>query len=440
MLLGRGDLWTFDDDLYSGKGLGPGSTIGGRRFGKVTPDSSLDVVDVNLISESRFGERSLAVEPAATNLLSASQRNASSASVFGVVTGGSIAADGSHYLDTGEATPLSIKHTRTALNQGVETNANTISASTAYAGSVYVLTDQSGVRVDVNLVDDVAQFATVNASLAQNKWVRIPVAGTSNVGATAGRVQVVVTNGAAAGDIWCEAWQLEQASVATTWADPSRAAGDLGYSSGFLVGAAGYTFAFWARLPTANPSATGYLYDLTQSGVSGATNRLYAYRTSGTNDLVVRVLGNNGQQSTITHSGTPWDNTWRHVVVTVSKGAMSLYLDGSLYQTVTGIDFPIFAVAEVMNFASIGGSARLDGLLDEILVLPYAVSADFVTALYGRTTQLPALPKLHASGDAIEAGGTVLVEGLITDRPYNPLMLSGTWESTAQRVRFDLET
>jgi hypothetical protein len=441
LLLGRGQDFDFDSDLFSGKGLSPGSTIGSRRFGIGVSDASTGVVDGSGIDESKFGERALAVEASTTNLLSESQRRASATTGFAVIVGGSLATDTTLFLNTGESTPTSVKHTRTALTQGVETNAISISASTDYAGSVYVYTAQAGVTVQVKLIDDVDDIDVTSLALERFKWNLITVSGTSDVAATTAQVQVTVTAGAAAGDIYTEAWQIEQNTSPTTWADGARAAGDLSYSPGFL-GSEGITFAAWVKVPVANPSAIRYFVDIEETL---GKNRFRMYRINAANSLTVAVIGPTGTQNTVTYSTTPWDDDWHHIAGVVGKGKdgtsyLRLFFDGSQVGEDTSIEFPDFTSAASFDLGHLAGGNLLYGLMDEVVVFPYPASSGLIAALAAATQGAPALPKLLATGDCISTDLGQEVEGIVDENAYNGVVLNGTFRNTAGAVGFELET
>jgi arabinan endo-1,5-alpha-L-arabinosidase len=100
-----------------------------------------------------------------------------------------------------------------------------------------------------------------------------------------------------------------------------------------------------------------------------------------------------GSQNTMLWSGTAWfDGTfnsaipvgaWSHLVMTVNNGALSLYLNGQLVNTMTG--FPdVFTPAAVTQFA-LGVNywdLPYNGLVDELKIYDEAIVAENVQALY----------------------------------------------------------
>jgi hypothetical protein len=441
LLLGRGHNFNFATDLYSGKGLSPGSTIGARRFGVDVSDASQGVVDSSGYDESKFSAYSLAIENSTTNLLTESQRRASATTGFSTVTGGSLATDTTYFLRTGESTPTSVKHTRTALNQGLKTNATSISPGTGYAASVYVYTAQASVSVDASLDDDVGAIDSTTVALTRYNWTRIELAGTSNGGSTTAEISITVSVGAAAGDIYTEAWQLEVNPAATSWADGSRATSDLEYSPSFL-GDEGCTFACWVKVPTANPSALRYFVNLQESLT---VNRFRLWRSSSANDLNFAVIGTNGTQNSVSYTSTPWDGDWHHIAGVVGKdktgtGYIRLFFDGTATGTDNTIDFPDFTNAANFWLGHLDGSNTLYGLMDEVLFVPYAMSAGMVTALYNATSAVPNLPAIRATGDCIPSPLGAVVEGTVDSEAFNGVAIDGTHYNTAARVRFELVT
>jgi len=456
LLQGRGHSWPYDADLYSGKGLGPGSTSG-----TIVPAKSMSPVSdiigaVGGQPESFFASNgSLAVEAAATNILPSATARASSASGFSTVGGGSLALDTTYYaIETFEGTLSAVKHTRTALGQGVQTNGQSCGASTRYVGSVYLMTLDTGITVTVDLDDDVDNIDGAPASLQSGVWQRVQVYGTTDPAASTISISVTVTGGAAAGDIYIDALQIEPSDdVATTWFDTSRSSKNLEYDTSMFEGADGFTFAAWIKMDSYSGfSLSKGIFNLHDTSNSEA---IRAARGAGTDNLSFLVSSGG---STVVNQGITgaWDNDWHHVAMTVGRTIygqfagntlMVGYYDGGQVAAAFGFQIPnleIMTRLAIGNYGTAGASLRLGGgaMMDEVIVLPFAASANMIAGLASQQTeQPPALPKLLAEGSTMHrAPGFRHVEGRVVNRIYNPIYLDGGWQDNAQRIQFELES
>jgi arabinan endo-1,5-alpha-L-arabinosidase len=137
-----------------------------------------------------------------------------------------------------------------------------------------------------------------------------------------------------------------------------------------------YSIALWL-----NPAATTQF-----------TTAFFGWATdSSWISLVPRGPG--GQQHTMLWSGTQWfDGTfntaiptgaWSHLVMVVNNGTLSLYLNGTLVNTMTG--FPdVFTPAAATQFA-LGVNfwdTPYNGLVDELKLYDEAIAQENVAALY----------------------------------------------------------
>lgn len=75
---------------------------------------------------------------------------------------------------------------------------------------------------------------------------------------------------------------------------------------------------------------------------------------------------------------------------------------------------------------------------DEILIVPYQMTADMVAALAARTSAIVPFPFVSVAGDMIPEAAGVTCKGLYTGSEYLQAALGGTFQSNLRRVTFDL--
>jgi arabinan endo-1,5-alpha-L-arabinosidase len=143
-----------------------------------------------------------------------------------------------------------------------------------------------------------------------------------------------------------------------------------------LIGDHSYSISLWLY-PTA---------------VSQFTTAFFGWATDSSWISVV-PRGPGGLQHTMLWSGTAWfDGTfnsaipvgsWSHLVMVVNAGALSLYLNGQLANTMTG--FPdVFTPAAATQFA-LGVNfwdVPYNGMVDQLKIYDEAIAAENVQALY----------------------------------------------------------
>ena len=443
---GLGHLWSFDSDLYSSKGLTPGSTVGSRRIATAADGSS--VVSSDNVAESKFGAYSGTVEPGCTNLLTQNQRDGTEAAATTVFTG--LATGGLTSVTTQKLQgSRSLRVVTFASQDGVETTTNACSALTSYAGSAYVWTvaDRS---VKLELYDNIAGtlISTVFTARA-GKWTRLAVVATTTAGATTLQLRFR-DNEAGGATFYLDALQLEAGSIATTWADGTRAAGDLGYNPSLVTSAMDFTFNAWVRMPTANPSSGSTLASFGLLAGTFVTNYCFIYRAGAANSIVFETAGS--ASSTLTYSTNPWNGAWRMVTCVFRKNpetgenGKEIYIDGALVTSSSPAStaFPDLSQATNFHLGSYAGSlfrlgALSDSLMDDAMFLPYAAPADQIAAWYNMGEAMPPLSRVYADGGAVaDSALTVLAEGRADMAKYVSAHKSSAWRDNLRVVDLEL--
>lgn len=454
MLLGRGDVWSFDAaDLYSGKGFGaisPYNKVALRPGNSLAPVAA--ILNQNDVPEAKFGN-ALTVEPPCTNLLPTDQRRCTNAASFSLIGGGSKGTSTTYAaIATGETTPTSVFHTRTALNQGVSLNPTlSVTDSLIYNVSAYVMSPVA-CTITLDAQDDDNEGVSISKAVVANTWYHFASSFQTGGSATILDLRFTVTAGAAAGTIYIDGLQVTLAATFYsdnfTWVDGADATADsLVYPGSPFTNASGLTFAAWVRMGSTNYGSQRYLF-----GLTGPTSAITLLRNS-TNAFVAAYIvtpGGNTYQSA--NTAAPWSaNAWRHVALTVGRDPRTgatfgrHYLDGVADGTFALTAPPEFANMEYLAFGSYaGGSASIMGngaLMDDAVVLPYVLPTAAIAALAAKAYAMPSLPKLLAAGDAVQGlAGSALVEGRVATSTYAPGRLAGLWHDNEQRVRFELET
>lgn len=397
--LGHGHNWNFDSDAYSYKGLAPSGQYE-RRLAAAAMSGNNQVVDENNKSESKYGNASLAVEQGVTNILSNDTADCENGTTgWSAVDSASITSEASIFYEQTKSIKVVTSATVNAVRGGIQTSTAGITGGQTYVGSVYIYT-VTGATIRVYLEDSAAnQSAVKTVTLQNSKWNRI----TTNslvTGGGATTIKLVVLEDVADANItyYVDAAQVELGTIATSWRDPAsgaRAAGSLTYPVSAVTGATDLTVAFWAKLGTANQSSDRYFINMAVSGTDTFTLR----RAASTNDLRFAA------GATVTYSTNPWNGDWHHVAAVLRQNTetgenrMELYFDGASVGTGAGtaIDFSTITALRVGHRNS---SLFLnDGLMDELVIVPYAAPAALVSAWYSLGKAMPGIPDFYMDGD-----------------------------------------
>lgn len=450
LLQGKGHGWNFewsDDarlvgDLFStNKGLSPGSTIGSQRWG--TSVDGEEVVDVNGTKETKFGNGSFTADVATTNLLAADARDMENDTAsHNPINGASISVDTTWKLQGTQS--LKVICSGGGLIEGVESPAVADTGGNPYTATVYVRAG-SAVALSLRLIDDVGIITTVNFTTVANKWMRVSASGTTAGGATEVRWDVIEQNAADNPTFWVDAAQIEAGLVSTTWADGARAIGDFCVKrSGAFTDEGDMTVAFWARAPTANPAADVYFF-AAEDDDDNTANTFNIRRGVGANNVIFRTNRGTGGVSSIIETGV-WDGGWHHIACVMRRNPetgeskKTLYVDGVSVGTQDPAELPNFKKGTDMEFGhrmSTAFAGTEDTLIDDMRVVPYAMTADMVAALYNATAQLSLAPRLTMTGD-VTPEIEVIVGGRVVDETYDPVSDAGTWRNNARLVSFEL--
>ena len=115
---------------------------------------------------------------------------------------------------------------------------------------------------------------------------------------------------------------------------------------------------------------------------------IFTYFSSGSNpfDPVLMIYDPSGYAWREVIGGTPFDNNWHHIVITLNSGTKEVkgYIDGVLDSTTTFTS--TWASNTVTLIGQHGGVTRLfEGLMDEFAVFDYKLELSDVTEIYNAT-------------------------------------------------------
>jgi len=439
--LGHSFGFDFDDaanlthDKYSAKGLAPSPAIYSPVFG-IAADGD-PVTDLDDVTESKYGAGAMIAEIATTNLLTQNQADVETDTTgFAGVAGGAVAVNTANYVQGAQ----SLLITTSAANDGAATTTVGVSASTAYAASVY-LKCASNRNITVELIDNIggagSPIGTTSDNLVADTWKRVTVTGTTNAGATIANIRVIDTD-AGGTQIFADAWQLEQNSAATHWQTPAtaRTVADLEYPATFLNAASDVTISFWVKSPTASPASNAYYVAL----YSGTSNIVAVYRLSaGSLRFRLRGTGTND----ITEASPGFDGDW-HMITAVARSnaetgenEQELYIDGSSVESSNPGDPTDWSTIDAIRVGHQASTLFTDSPIDDLQVLPWAATASQISAWYSMGTAMPASPRANLTGDIIPED-LAIVDGEVNSITRHAGYDSGNFKTNLSRIAFEL--
>lgn len=123
-------------------------------------------------------------------------------------------------------------------------------------------------------------------------------------------------------------------------------------------------------------------------------------------------------------------STWKHYIL---DSAGNKYEDGATY----GSSIPFLGVSG--GVATLGDTgAGGNQLFDDFVALPFLITAGMASAFATSSARFSSLPKLSATGDFIP-DASLSVFGAGVELTYTPVVLGGSFDTSAYTVRFGLE-
>lgn len=455
VMSGRGEHWQYDNPwksdnatvstrFESTKGLVPTGTVSATvvpGYDLQTPYPARVYEQSSGEPESKFGGGALKVEPATENLLGANARDCESYTGFASKNGATLSDETTIRVQGSKS--LKVVTPATPVSGFTTTAAITASKTYTFSGYFYAT---SAVNIRVRIWDGSSFFIVHDFTTTANAWVRIEDTGTA---ANTGTAAIDVVDNAGSGiTFYCDMLQFENTDYATAWADGTRAAGILRYDLNPIPRA--LTVAMWAKAPSANPTADSYLFTL--RGSSLTKSYILARRDSLTNNIKFFWATDSTAGDVVTYGTSPWDGDWHHVafVFMPNSGGTTgfyIYFDGSLVASETSpINIPTLSDdgSDRLYIGTQSGSSHWIGALDEVLVLPFPMGADQISALANRTRALPPYPRLELTGDFeyshLASRGTE-AEGIGSPAAqYSGRVDSTGWKEYLRKITFDMQS
>ena len=190
---------------------------------------------------------------------------------------------------------------------------------------------------------------------------------------------------------WMEKIQAEKKPFATSFVDGTRANGTLLYYDEPNSGD-DYTIALWAKTHTNDPSTWQVLFD----GRNARSQSMLAFSTSGV--LTIYYRDSSGASKHRSTGFSMADRTgWHHYVLTFtgprSSGTFRVFVDGQLVYTYEdSLQLP--GTSGMYIGRGIPANELWNGLIDELLILPYAVTDEEIKAWYHSNS------RIHNNADA----------------------------------------
>lgn len=447
---GKGEVWGFDAGLYSLSGLPPiDGTAANRRPGTAEDGRDIYYTVTPIPREARYGTHSLAPEPSFTNLLSSDSADAENAPTgYNAVGGGSLSANTTRYVQGSR----SVRIASGAAGAGVTTDTvGSIGASTDYTASVYVYSDGSNDTVIMSLIEngstvlatDGVLFGTP-ATFPGGRWYRLEATGTTGGSPTTLEIQVVNQNGN--DHTYCDGFQLETGDKAHTWVDGgvTSPAANLKYQG--LKFSDSVTLSFWARGDVSSSVGSTGLLGL-RSNVAGSSllNRVTLFQNSGTDDLRGSFVDSTGSFNNLLLKANLFDSPdWHHIGVVYDRIAsvVMVVVDGvtETTQDVT-VDVDLSDPALGIELGRLATGPWFVGLIDDVVITPYAMTTSQVQALYNMGKAMSPLPRYYIDGDITrDPELTTLATGRATEFSYASVDLMGAGIDEKNReVQFDID-
>lgn len=360
-------LWHFDGSLVSTDGISP---VG-------TPVATLR-------PDGRFGS-AVAVEVGTTNLVNDPVNWKASSSQYQTTTVTDETFLGCVVSETVKLitdTPPSIVGTVT------------LQPGETYTASIYVkLFDLNGDSAARLIFYDGGILASKSAdSSVLGEWQRISVTYTNNTGAAISPYVYYYPSKAAGVVTRQAAPQIEKLPYATSFTVGTRAAGRLSYPKSLIAGLNALTVAAWTSGPPYWVSGHKYLVAAQTSGTSPHGD-VFALQQSGSNNnirLWVRNDANSSVENVIYNN--VWDGNWHLIVGVINKSPepgrqpIELYVDGELVASSSNVNaVPDLSTIDETWGVQVGnwrGGMPWNGLIDELLVAPFAATPEQIAAWY----------------------------------------------------------
>lgn len=446
LMLGKGDVWGFDDgDFYSGYERGAPDTDGATLMQYAAADGA------PVVTDARWPGAGVQVDPPSSNEsgVGDTEGDAANWTVVNDAAASDVAAhawvgDGCVRIDLTAPASIGVraKITRQLTSGGL--------TGETYVASCYLkaLADcaiRTRLRDGTNAIDG----NTVSLSLVADEWVRV-----ENLKVTVGALtganlileleETVIDTGAI---FVVDGIQLEKRVSTTAWmgAGESRTAGVPEYDATFMQKAKqGFTVACWTRGANPETGASCWIFTLKE----GATVIAGARTSSGGEEVIFTTIGQAVGAHVQTATGV-WDadrSDWHHVAFVFRRRnsaglpGKEIWRDGVLVASL-GVDEDQIPRVEDIESLFIGENPSdtqfWSAPIDDLQVLPYAASPGQILGWQSMTQAMPELPDIAVEGDVLP-GGTLLMEGDPATADGGTAQHGGAWRNNMESVELEI--
>ncbi len=192
-----------------------------------------------------------------------------------------------------------------------------------------------------------------------------------------------VTSGISGDYVYYWGAQLEQKPFLTSFVDGTRAAGGLVYENPPIYEIEEFTMGGWYlyNVPHTENTLERYNNALLSCG-GGDVFYIRRYTTYYGNAGRLRLRYFDDLSLWIGDSNEFINNTWYHVTITFNKGTFRMYINGEI----RGSGSILTSTIPDLGACNVGGGVSwdriLNGLIDDFIILPYALTRDEISELY----------------------------------------------------------
>lgn len=409
VLSGDGNVWSFNDTLYCGKGLT--STFARASTAYKTDGTSVlsgAVRYENGPLNSTFSiDKSISIYEGVTNLLTANQASVETNTTgFTALLGATIARSTAQFW-TGAAS-LEVITPGVATAEGVIVNATAVSAATNYNGLIRIK-GAIGATLQFQLTDNVDKATSYNFT-CDGTWQEINATHLTDAHTTL-QLRIATQGTIQSTTFYVDGLQLAAKSYNVGFQLPGTTrANEVLYLTTPQTNIAefdGLTIGAWINVN----DATKY-----QKGVIGFNGILTIMRTDNVNFAIVlahsslaaewrfNTYDDTGASPTINgvvDSLTP--NGWHFFAATIDyyNGVSRLYIDGVLQGTATSILKPTVIGTKIYVGCGDGTSSFLNSQIDNVMFFPYRWTDEMISGFYGLGRPLRTPPFFEAYGDEV---------------------------------------
>jgi hypothetical protein len=393
ILMGRGHLWTFDNDRYCSKGFASIFTRTTTRYNQITGAAISTGTPCYLDGPFGSSYKGIDIWQGASTLVT-------QGFLSGTYTGG-VCAGWSNYNSAtlSENTNVSYlcfgtksqKVIANAANKGIS-QTFTVANGVAYYAKAKIYIVSGRVKLD-------CRFGSTHSSQTSTAgvtgWVELVVTRTTD--GTSGAFLIYSIDGAA--EFYVDACQYELGSFPTPNTDVTRNNESL-YLPATFLSATELTIAGWVLITNITKRSTerNVMFRLLMSGDSlGAI--VWRHSLSAATWDLVSSKGETAEETkviTIDESFTP--NGWHYFVIAVDfkNAIVKGYIDNALRGTITDALLPSALGTKMYIGSSSGSSLFLNTTFADVRLLPFFVTENQLTDL---TRPHAPIPKLNVYGD-----------------------------------------